>query len=482
MRLLILILFWGLCADVSTQTIIDIQVDEMYLDGNNISFINRGEINEFDCELISISLRDYEHTLVLECEEDNNWQWNENPLRIEFEDIKHFDNPDQLSKWIEGKSFKKEPKSNNSKLDVFIQYFDVNLFAEVYYGNYSKEKLDWYCHKVEFWDYVYIRVNHKYLIIGLVDEEYGEIGGYIIPKENGETIVVSDNFLYYEHEHRIDRINILRSLSSTSFFRIKTVDGDGYQLYDKLFQEVIIGDTFDQIRIEENYIYCQGPNGITLYDKSGQNILEEEIVVAYDSPRSIQYLKNNKIHWLDYQGIKHDTFPNPKWELCGTIPRYERRINAQLGGFDEISMSGYSELGLKTVQNSLSFESSDSIISIRYLNDLTLHSFDAYSNLNSVFSFPENYYLMETDNAEKIIAVRDSNNLKIETKFKGEIEVFGYHHPIRFKEDGLYGYYPQNSRAKYSRLEKFNFFFAKFELSTGETGWLDTQGNEYFKE
>lgn len=74
------------------------------------------------------------------------------------------------------------------------------------------------------------------------------------------------------------------------------------------------------------------------------------------------------------------------------------------------------------------------------------------------------------------------NEAETELIFEGDFETFGYYHPVRFKEGNLYSYYPQNEKAKYKRLEKFNFCFAEFETEDRRKGWLDTEGREYFRE
>lgn len=58
-----------------------------------------------------------------------------------------------------------------------------------------------------------------------------------------------------------------------------------------------------------------------------------------------------------------------------------------------------------------------------------------------------------------------------------EVEV--YADCIRFKENNLYGYYGIHKKGRFTTLEAFRGFFARFELPNGQKGWLDRNGREY---
>ena len=155
------------------------------------------------------------------------------------------------------------------------------------------------------------------------------------------------------------------------------------------------------------------------------------------------------------------------------------------------------------------------VTKITYLNNQTTDEFDEYSPLLSMFSYPNSYYVLTKGNEKQLVSIRnirkekekrfinqreygnqnkinkDSINTIIESlkdeieitvHFQGDFEAFGYNHPIKFKSNGLYGYFPQNKEAKYKRLEKFNFFFAEFEDKNGQLGWIDIYGNEYLRQ
>ena len=468
-----------LCVTLPAQTVFDIEVDKIYFDNNYINFVNEGEINSYGCEISTIQIRDFQYRLVLDCEEDNEWWWGEDTLRIEFDELKVFDKPGQLSEWIKDRKFAKESNATNPKDHSYIQYFDDNLFAQVDFANYDQKNPEWGLLGVEFWEYVYLRVNGKYLIIALLYEDDADIGGYIIPKKDSTIVVLRKN-KYYEKGKQIDNLNLEKYIQPESFFRIKKTK-NGFQIYDKLFQELIREETFSQIRFDQNSIFGQNEKGTTIYDKSGLNVIAENLIAAYDCFGSIQYLKNNKIQWLTPDGLIHDTFPVPNWNICGTIRSTERKINKTTKGFFEMYRTGF--WGQKSKKDSSKIVSANSITSVKYLNNSMSHSFDEHTGLFAAFSFPYSYYLVEEGNTPKLISITsDKKNRSVETKFRGNLEAFGYHHPVKFEENNLYGYYPQNDEAKYKVLKKFNFYFAEFEMKDGKKGWLDLSGNEYFRE
>lgn len=492
----------------AAQTVFDIQVDKLYLDDDNITFVNEGEINNYTCSILPLKVKDFQYKLDMECEEDNEWGESEDTIRIEFENIKKFNTPKDLTDWIGNRKFAKESNTTDLNYNSYIQYFSNHLFTTINYKNYDPEKPKWEISEVEFWDYVFIRINGKYLIIALIYEKDADIGGFIIPMED-EVIVVSENFQYFEEGKKIDTIHFSKYLSLKSFYRIKEVN-NGFELRDKLFQEPILNEVFQQIELGENVIFCN-KNGYTkIYDKSASRVIGDNLKAAYDSFGSIQCIKENKIQWLDYNGGIHDTFPKPNWSLCGTISSTYRRINTNEKNF----LVFYEMDWWGRNVDSVIIGKSNSFQSLKYLNNSTEHFFDEYSDLLAAFTYPYSYYYAEQNNTQKLLSIinkRDSlerelirkknytckdqsekdsidtliknleDEIEIEVKYEGNFEFFGYNHPIRFKKGNLYGYYPQNDKAKYKKIEKFNFFFAEFETENGKKGWLDIYGKEYYK-
>ncbi|MBK6364732.1 MAG: hypothetical protein IPF52_15085 [Saprospiraceae bacterium] len=492
------------------QTIFDIEIDEIYLDNDEIAFVNKGEVNSFLCKLTPIVVKDYKYNIILECEEDNDWMWSENPVKIQFDQLIKFDKPHDLTNYIKKYKYAKSSNKTNLKHNAFLQYFNEHLFANLHFNNFDPQNINWQFYKADFWDFVFIRINGKYLIIALVFEDDPRPGGFIIPMKD-QILVVSKLFTYQKDGGRIDSLNLAKQLPLANFYRVKN-NASGQEIIDKLFQEKIIDKNFKNVKFKENYIQCYSDNKMELYDKSGKKIDIKDLKAAYDSLGSIQCIIKDEIKWLDFEWNIYDTFPKPKWSLCGTISSTERKIEKINNKIYEFYTSGY--WGEKENRDSILILDDKSVNEITYLNNQISDAFDDYSDLLAVFSFPYQYYVLTGKNEKHLIAItnkrkekereliierdyrnknqteKDSINtminkleddIVIEVLFTGNFEAFGYYHPIKFESGGLFGYYPQNGFAKYRRIEKFNFFFAEFEDKDGRIGWLDIYGKEYYK-
>lgn len=461
---------------VSAQTIFDIEIDKIYLDGEDVLFVNQGELSLYECSIVPMPLKDFQYKLTLQCEADNLEDYD--TTEINFNSIKKFKKPKRLINWLKTRKFSKETHKQIQR--TYLQYFDNNLIAELTYQNNDKKKSQWKFHSAEFWDYVFLRVNKSFLIVGLVYENDPDIGGFIIPTEEGAIIDLKGH-PYLEEKGRIDSINLSSHINPNSFFRVKSVN-DGYQLFDKLFQEPLRKETFKKITISDNFILGKRDNGITIHDKSGQKVLIKNTKAAYNYRNTLQFIQNDKIQCLDEYGVIHDTFPISKIVICGNFHSNHRKINQKNGLYRIIDSleSGYGAVYDKV--DTTIFSVSKNISGLKFLNKDTLNYFNDYSRLGFVFSLPYNYYLGETPQKQQLIKLeKKKNHAKLSVIFEGELKAFGYYHPIKFKENKLYGYYPLNKNAKYQKLEKFDYYFAKFELPNGKSGWLDIYGNEYLK-
>jgi len=383
------------------QTIIDIEIDEIYLDDDNIAFVNIGEVNSYICQLTPIVVKDFEHKIILECEEDNDWMWSDNPMQIQFDQFLKFDEPRDLLNHIKNHKYAKGSNETNLKQNAFLQLFNEHLFARVNFKNYDSQNINWQFSNVDFWDFVFIRINGKYLIIALVYEDDPRPGGFIIPTKD-QIIVVSENFTYHPAGERIDTLNLTKQIPLSSFFRVRNTT-KGQEINDKLFKERIIDKKFEKVKFGENYIHCNTENKMELYDKSFKKLNIKHLKAAYDSLGSIQCIIKDEIKWLDYEWNIHDTFPKPNWGLCGTISSTERKIERIHNRFYESYTTGY--WGEKVTRDSILILDDKSANQITYLNNQNSDAFDEYSDLLAVFSFPYEYYVLIKENEKQLIAI-----------------------------------------------------------------------------
>ncbi len=491
------------------QTIVDIEVDRIYLNNKDIVFYKKGEVNEYSCEVIPIRQNDYHYQLILDCE-DEGFSLSDS-LMINQDDILKFTTIADLNMWVREVKFEGQENRVNRERYFYLQQHNNNLFSLLEYRKpfMLSDRVEFY--EADFWRFVYFRINKKYYIIGLVDEN-ARVFGYIIPTKNGAIATDGDDF-YHPFCQRFDSTEFVNRWEFDKFYRIKKETGVCY-LYDKLFNEKIIDKAFKDIRFSRQFIICVGESETVVYDTQLKKKELKNLKAACDSNYVTQFIIGNKIKWMDLYGKFHDTFPKPELFLCGTIDVTNRKIVSSGNEFKELDTTRCTMM-LQEEIDSTYIAKSDSITSIRYLNNEVEHEYNSYSKLFSVFSFPNNRYLIKTKKSTKLVSVIDKNeayknelmnikeyqiqsqmeedslttvinnikkDIEITTLFEGDIEAFGYYHPIRFKENNLYGYYPQNKKAKFVKLEKFNFFYAEFELPNGKKGWLDIYGNEYYRD
>lgn len=510
-RLLTLLAFVLSCYTLFGQTVFDITIDELYLDDSKLVFINNGETNTYLCELTPRLIKDYKHEIILECEMDNDWMWSDKPIKITSNEILKFDEPNQLLEHIHNRKFAKSTNESNKIHNSFLQYYNDHLFAKVNFKNRNDSIHKWKFFNVMFWDYVFIRINSEQLIIALVYENDPRPAGFIIPLKD-EILVVTENFTYKEAGEAIDTIKLDKYIPLADFYRIKK-QSNSLNVVDKLFQEKIHDNKFDEITFEENHINCKIAGKTEIYSKSFEKINIDNLKIAYDTLGSIQCIINNQLKWIDSNWDMHDTFPRPSYGLCGTISSTERKIEKKSNKFYESYISGYD--GQKVIKDSILIIDDLSIKEVTYLTNEYNSYFDEYSNMYSVFSYPHSFYILTKEHKKQLVSItnrrikktrelirqrdhyrmksnpkKDSINIlignlidemEVKIHYSGEFEAYGYNHPIKFKNDGLYGYYPMNNTAKYKRVGKFNFFFAEFEDTSGRLGWIDIYGNEYYK-
>lgn len=219
-----------------------------------------------------------------------------------------------------------------------------------------------------------------------------------------------------------------------------------------------------------------------------------DIQAEFEVMSGLQLIYKNSIKWLTEDGELQDKKPDIKYGLCGTVPHASRNIQNKKGSFYEASIKGhYGYIDEVENEEIYSIWSRTDVNYLGYLNGATKHSYTGNSGAFAVYHLPYDYYIFETAKTKGIVqivnATAKEESANTTSKFQQEvllegdfqeIETFGYNHPLRFKKDGLYGYFPMNQTAKYKSLEQYNQHFAAFEYPDGRKGWIDLEGKEYF--
>jgi len=176
--------------------------------------------------------------------------------------------------------------------------------------------------------------------------------------------------------------------------------------------------------------------------------------------------RKNKIVYLDRKLNKIKYPEQLNIEVCGTVANYKVEILEQDENFiikktdNEIILGG--EITSYTIDT----------ISKKGINNIY------FVNKEKIIRYDENFYYPETiiiEQNNKII-IRDNKS----TEFYDEIDLSNPFR-LKIKKNGLFGYYGITKENKYKKLEQYVFNLAHFELENGKCGFIDNNGNEYYK-
>lgn len=296
---------------IRCQTVFDIYVDEIYLDDDgDVYFFNRGEKTNYECEVIGLNQGEYLNALALECDE----AYLDPEERIFFnqDSVLKFSTHLEFNAWLKDQSFESIRKNRYRTEKNVIQFLNQHLIVSASF-NKASGGADWRFNSKDYWDYVYFRINDSFLIIGLVYENDAQIGGWLIPTLDGGYL--KTNFGHYTSTQKRIRLDSLEShrYQLQSFIRSEKINGK-YLVKDKLFDEVIRPDTFDNLKIGQRYCIEKIENQYQIYDLLQDSVILNGLMLAHDSLGYLLFIRDNRLQWMDYQGHVQDT--NPR--TCGS--------------------------------------------------------------------------------------------------------------------------------------------------------------------
>lgn len=274
---------------------------------------------------------------------------------------------------------------------------------------------------------------------------------------------------------------------------IEKIDGKFY-LQDGQTHNNLLPKGYDEIKFEGNF-YVVRLNGRTeLFNKQFQNMgIKKFKVMFQNTPYSSYYqmLADNKLIVVHESGKKIDSLPVEYLtrSVCGTVSRYTQSIY-------RIGDSTFIKLRIKPPTNP---EIDDAVVIIKnitelinkdtlvFLNNANSYYWDA-NNEFSVALSPNVFFVKKANEKMDIaqIDIRDSvlkkkilvADIDKDLSFNGYMPT-KYFYIFRFRQNGLYGYYPMMRTGRYKKLERFTGHFARFTLSKRKKGWIDESGNEY---
>ncbi|MCP4441777.1 MAG: hypothetical protein GY810_22960 [Aureispira sp.] len=178
--------------------------------------------------------------------------------------------------------------------------------------------------------------------------------------------------------------------------------------------------------------------------------------------------KNNAYILNDnFQKVDAPTF----YGLCGTVPHYELKIIERGDYFVIMEDETFydNENKIPAIDSILK----EGITDIYFPNKTKVVHYtsnDFYDNHTPIFF---KTILIEKNGKTGIVKADKTVDFYDEVVSQGNL--------LKVKNKKGWGYYTITKSTKYKNLEPFNYTLAQFELKNGETGYIDTKGNEYYK-
>lgn len=217
---------------------------------------------------------------------------------------------------------------------------------------------------------------------------------------------------------------------------------------------------------------------ITLLYRNGEPGPQNIRAIQQQSDSYAGVLVGNEVFYLTHEGSLLDSLPNRIIGGCGTIPHYSDTIVKQGGYYKHRHTYQYGETRVKeTIIGKVSEFKEVKLLNGKAVSyGLTTAYYSPY-NTN-----PKGYIVTLNSGAKSIIELKKDGTYKLslepdEYTFTAREYDMGV--PLRFKSDGLHGFWPQNDSSRYKELADFDKGFARFTLPDGTKGWLSQDGVEY---
>lgn len=463
--------------------------NEMFNDIKKVFFEKNGHIHfetvGQNMETFYITRDEYydESNLKIIRDTSSEMQFNENEIKTfsiyDFQQITE----QKLIKKLKNKAFYYFEDSELQVMKIINNHYFVihryYLFDENEEKNLRKQKFE----NIDF-QYTKFR-NQKMKYLGSSIIAYSSL-----TLNKSTTILANDDFyllplkkdIVINYENR-DWLPFTSEKFSTPK-RLLTYRGNIKQLYriEKDNQQLKISDArsgkiylldLEVIIFANNYIFIKKNGSFTTHDiflspyKSSPKL--RAVFSDYESSYGIQVLIENKIKWLLNNG-KFSEKQRKKIYFQSGFCGYHNYLE----NFDSIITKNKNEMYLKH----------------KYLV-AQLPDYQDFNFLNNEkhIDFTESLDSLITNN----LIAKDKNGLhlfkvnveKEQIKLSLIIENMDFfsrenNYPnFKFKKNNLWGYYPLMNKAKFQKLEDFNFFFSRFIMPNGEAGWITKDGNIY---
>ena len=351
-------------------------------------------------------------------------------------------------------------KREDRQSEINLQLYNENLFIRGLYKRSTKP------YDTNFFCFYFIIVNNSSPIIILYNCSYDRTNhtkGYIIPWEN-------------EYEAYYNRVSLKKTEKRDDIY--------GENLLTKTDITDLGPEHFYKIKsVNDTYILKENRKARNYFFEP-QEIKEKNIqaYTYYEFNHSLQIIQNNQVFWINKLGNK-TTSPKLVFPVFSgfDIPIFEKIIYIKENRFYYIEKSDKdADFDYERIDTTELFLPNNTADVTFYNKTKNAYFYDKDTTVSQI------RFILKDKNNKYSLAVKESlkgkKGITVKKKFivdVDKIEFINYHHPLKFYKSGLCGYYPQNKEAKYKTLERFNYYFARFELPNGKKGWLGRDGKEY---
>ncbi|MCF6350330.1 MAG: hypothetical protein L3J23_04795 [Flavobacteriaceae bacterium] len=480
------------------QKIIDIKAD--FIDLNNSPFIFYEKLKDNlykEKEILIEEIGEYTYKISIEEQLYKNFVVRKRKEIIKVDTLPNI-NIKCLKKKMSGTSFVDKDDDDIIQFNYFNDYYFSMREYELDDNNITTRSDDTLeLIDTEYYRYFILRINKKKLIIVFLKRYEANIGRYIIPiKSSFITDYFSEDLLPINNSN-LEKMNWNIPFKNkyayidSDFDYLYKIDTIHNQLKDGVLNQNVLKQKFDRLSIKKGFIIGNSDK-IHIYNLKLDEITPKNTrAVQWHNKNYCRVLINNKLKWLDRLGNIFDTVKFEAYMVCGTVVSYKDEILTSPKGYFIIEKSNryFTDgnntnntnnkyfLFLRTKYDEVTFLNGSGELYYDE-NDFLIYNKDDYR-----YPTTYNYLRVKKSNKYGLIQINTKNNiinkkiiLPIEYEF---IEEAGYQHWIRYKKNGLYGYYSLNKQAKYKNISRFEMGFARFVLPNKKMGWLDVNGNEY---
>lgn len=364
---------------------------------------------------------------------------------------------------------------NYEKSYYYILNFIDGFAIQCLYVNKSENSINTTPYTTTFLEIVPVTINKKITILYFFSGKFCQ--GYTLPIKNHfytklSAINTIPNQGAIKDKEALNKL--LRSQYPCEIFK----NNEKYGL-KSIGDKILIEAEYDSIKKVSSFIAGYKRGKPDLHFINGEAIHIKGLRSIYvDEKWRLSALVDNTIKWVDPDGNLTETVTPRLMFGCGTVPRISVSIiiKDDYYTYNELYSYGDERITEHKIAPISHYKS------MRFLNGEIKYEY--MSSGIQGYKLPESCYIAETATGQGIVQIKNENKNPIEKVLipfeQNKFYFKGFNYPIKFESKEVYGFWPQNTKAKYSELKEFEKGFARFKMPDGIQGWLCLDGKEYF--